>query len=142
MNETNVAPKRGRGGRPPKLDPVANRITVRFTDRQYADFLSMYEQSGVRTMARFILARVFGESFRVVKIDSSMVDFVTRLTEFHGQIRAVGVNYNQTVKHLKSTFEERKALAMLYKLEQDTMEMVQIWHDVLALCDEFRAKIG
>ena len=141
MNENNIAPKRGKGGRPPKLDPAANRITVRFTDRQYADFLTMFEQSGVRTMARFILARVFGESFRVVKIDSSMVDFVTRLTEFHGQIRAVGVNYNQTVKHLKSTFEERKALTMLYKLEQDTKEMVRIWHDVLALCDEFKAKI-
>ncbi len=55
-----------KGGRPRKIDLAANRITVRFTDMQYADFLTMFEQSGLRSQARFILARVFGEPFRVV----------------------------------------------------------------------------
>ncbi|NDV85044.1 MobA protein, partial [Bacteroides sp. 51] len=32
--------------------------------------------------------------------------------------RSVGTNYNQVVKELHSNFSEKKALALLYKLEK------------------------
>ena len=64
MNENKEPRKRGKGGRPPKNDPAANCLMVRFTDTGYARFLSMFEQSGVRSKARFILARIFGEKFK------------------------------------------------------------------------------
>jgi hypothetical protein len=127
--------------RPLKTDPAANRITVRFTDVQYADFLTMFELSGIRSRARFILARVFGESFRVVKTDSSAVDFVMKLSAIYGQFRAVGVNYNQVVKYMRSNFDDRKALNMLYKLEQETMDLAKVGREVLRLCEEFKSKI-
>lgn len=142
MNENKIPRKRGNGGRPPKIDPAANRVTVRFTDIQYAAFLSMFDQSGVRSKARFILARIFGEPFRVVKTDSSAVDFVMKLTALYGQIRSVGVNYNQTVKQLHTAFGEKKALTLLYKLEQQTIELSKIGREMLQLCNEFKAKIG
>ncbi len=131
-----------KGGRPRKIDPAANRVTVRFTDVQYADFLTMFELSGTRSKARFILARVFGEPFRVVKIDSSMVDFVTKLTALYGQFRAVGTNYNQIVKQLHTAFGEKKALMMLGDLERKTAELFHIGRDVLQLCEELKSKIG
>jgi hypothetical protein len=115
---------------------------VRFTDVQYADFLTMYELSGVRSKARFILARIFGEPFRVVTTDSSALDFVTKLTALHGQIRSVGVNYNQIVKHLHTTFGEETGMDMLYNLEQQTIELSHLAHEVLLVCNEFRVKIG
>jgi hypothetical protein len=100
----------------------------------------MYEQSGIRSKAHFILARTFGESFRVIKTDSSAIDFVMKLSALYGQIRSVGVNYNQIVKQLYTTFGEKKALAMLYKLEQETIELSKIGRDVLQLCEEFKGK--
>jgi hypothetical protein len=106
MDNMKEPPERGAGGRPRKIDPAANRVMVRFTDVQYADFLTMYELSGVRSKARFILARVFGEPFRVVKTDSSAVDFVVKLTALYGQFRSIGNNYNQTVKQLYTAFGE------------------------------------
>ncbi len=143
MMETNIQPRQpGTGGRPRKIDPAANRVTVRFTDVQYADFLTMFELSGVRSKARFILARVFGEPFRVVRIDSSALDFVTKLTALYGQFRAVGTNYNQIVKQLHTAFGEKKALMMLGDLERKTAEMFYIGREVLQLCEEFKAKIG
>ncbi len=142
MSETDIAPKRGKGGRPPKTDTATNCVMVRFTDREYADFLSMFEQSGVPSRARFILARIFGEPFRVVKIDGAAREFVTRLTALHGQIRSVGVNYNQVVKQLHTTFGADKAMNLLYKLEQQTIDLSDLAHKVLLLCDEFRAKTG
>ncbi len=130
-----------RGGRPRKIDPAANRVTVRFTDVQYADFLTMFELSGTRSKARFILARVLGEPFRVVKIDSSMVDFVTKLTALYGQFRAVGTNYNQIVKQLHTAFGEKKALMMFGDLRK-TAELFHIGRNVLQLCEELKSKIG
>ena len=131
-----------RGGRPRKIDPAANRVTVRFTDVQYADFLTMFELSGTRSKARFILARVFGEPFRVVKIDSSALDFVTKLTALYGQFRAVGTNYNQILPILHNNFGEKKALYLLGDLEQKTVELFHLGCEVLRLCEEFKAKIG
>ncbi len=130
-----------KGGRPRKIDPAANRVTVRFTDVQYADFLTIFELSGARSKARFILARVFGEPFRVVKIDSSALDFVTKLSALYGQFRAVGTNYNQIVKQLHTAFGEKKALMMLGDLERTTVELFHIGREVLQLCEEFKTKI-
>jgi hypothetical protein len=115
---------------------------VRFTDRQYADFLSMYEQSGVTSKARFILARIFGEEFRVVKTDGAALEFLSKLTALHGQIRSVGVNYNQVVKHLHSTFGMERGMKMMFDLEQQTIELSRLAHEVLLVCEEFRAKVG
>lgn len=138
MNEGKESRKRAKGGRPPKSDPAQNCVMVRFSDKQYAEFLSMYEQSGIRSKARFILARIFGEVLRVIKTDSSAVDFVMKLSALYGQIRSVGVNYNQVVKQLHTTFGEKKALSMLYKLEQDTIELSKIGREVLQLCEQFK----
>ena len=138
MNESKESRKRAKGGRPPKSDPAQNCVMVRFSDKQYAEFLSMYEQSGIRSKARFILARIFGEVLRVIKTDSSAVDFVMKLSALYGQIRSVGVNYNQVVKQLHTTFGEKKALTMLYKLEQDTIELSKIGREVLQLCEQFK----
>jgi len=141
MNEVKELRSRGKGGRPPKNDPAGNCLMVRFTDAEYARFLSMFEQSGIRSKARFILARIFGEPFRVVKTDSSTVDFVMKLSALYGQIRSVGVNYNQVVKQLHTTFGEKKALSLLYKLEQETIELSRIGREVLQLCEAFKSKI-
>jgi hypothetical protein len=142
MDKVKEPHERGAGGRPRKIDPAANRVMVRFTDVQYADFLTMYELSGVRSKARFILARVFGEPFRVVKTDSSAVDFVTKLTALYGQFRSIGNNYNQTVKQLYTVFGEKKALYLLGELERMTAELFYVGRDVLQLCEEFKTKIG
>ena len=141
MNEEKREPrKRGKGGRPPKNDPAKRRLTVNLTDTLYAEFLSLIEQSGVQSLSAFIAARIFGDEFRVVKTDASAVEFIAKLTALHAQIRSVGVNYNQVVKELHSNFGEKKALALLYKLEKATIELAGIGREVMQLCEQFKAK--
>ena len=113
-------------------------MMVRFNDEEYARFLAMYEQSGVYAKAVFIKARVFGAEFRVLKVDKTLVDYYTRLSSLHAQYRAVGVNYNQTVKELKSRFSEKKAMALLYKLEKMTVDVEGFSRIILALTHEFQ----
>ena len=141
MNEEKREPrKRGKGGRPPKNDPAKHRLTVNLTDTQHAGFLAMFEQSGVQSLSAFISARIFGDGFRVVKTDASAVEFTAKLTARHSQFRSVGVNYNQIVKELHSNFGEKKALALLYKLEKATVELAGIGREVMQLCEQFKAK--
>lgn len=139
MNKKKNPPRqRGKGGRPPKNDPATRRLTVNLTDQQYAAFLTMQEQSGIASLSAFIAARIFGDEFHVVKTDTSALDFVAKLSALYGQIRSVGVNYNQTVRQLHTIFGEKKALSLLYNLEQETIELSKIGREVLRLCEEFK----
>lgn len=141
MNEEKREPrKRGKGGRPPKNDPAKHRLTVNLTNGQHARFLTLYEQSGIQSLSAFICARIFGDEFHVVKTDASVVEFTTKLSALHAQIRSIGVNYNQVVKQLHTNFAEKKALALLYKLEDATIELAKIGREVLLLCEQFNIK--
>ena len=110
--------KRKKGGRIPKRDPAVYRYTVRFSEEEHNRFLSMFEKSGVAARSVFLKAHFFGVPFRVLKVDRTMVDYYTKLSDFHAQFRAIGTNYNQVVKELKSHFSEKKAMALLFKLEK------------------------
>ena len=121
--------KNSKGGRPALQDPAKHRHVLYLNDRENARFLSQWEQSGVSSKSRFIAARIFGEPFRVVKVDKSAVEYCARL---------VAVNYNQVVKALNSNFSEKKALAFLYKLEKATTELAMLNRQVIDLTNECR----
>jgi hypothetical protein len=129
-----------KGGRKPKENPSVFRYSVNFTESENADFLARFEQSGAKNKSQFIVSALFNRSFKVVKIDKAAMDYYMRLTTFHSQFRAIGVNYNQAVKALKSTFTEKKALAFLYKLEKATRELVEINQKIIELTEEFEQK--
>ena len=129
-----------KGGRIPKLDKSTHCVMVRFNDVEFAKFLTLYERSGVHRKAIFIKARVFNESFRVVSIDRTRHEYYQKLSEMYAQFRGVATNYNQIVKSLKSNFTERKAMALLYKLEKETIEMVRLHLEMIKLTEQFDAE--
>ena len=113
---------------------------MNLTYGQHADFLALYKQSSIQPLSAFICARIFSDEFQVVKTDASAVEFSTKHSALHAQIRSIGVNYNQVVKQLHSNFAEKKALALLYKLENATIERARIEQKVLLLCEQFNTK--
>ena len=72
------------------------------------------------------------------KVDKTLVDYYTKLSDFHAQFRAVGTNYNQVVKELRLHFSEKKAMALLYKLEQHTVELVKLSRQIVELSRELK----
>jgi|GEM_PF-87471 hypothetical protein len=129
----------GKGGRKPKLDPRTHRYSLNLDDVENAKFLAFYDQSGYRMKAHFIKNCIFGKSFKMLKIDKSKVDYYIQLSQLFSQFRNIGILYNQTVKELHSNFTEKKALALLYKLEQYTMELVKTNQQIIALTKQFEA---
>lgn len=140
MEKKKTPRTRGRGGRPPKADPALKRYSVNFTEEEHARFLTLFEQSGTLSKAAFIKARVFNEEFRVIRSDRGTMEFAARLTAFNAQFRKIGVNYNQVVKELHTHFSPKKTLALLYKLENETRELVAVGEKIIALTDEFRLR--
>lgn len=122
-----------RTGRCPKLDTKTHCVMVRFDDVEWNKFLTMYEESQVYAKAVFLKAHFFGQKFKVLKVDKAMVDYTTKLSDFHAQFRAIGTNYNQAVKELRCHFSEKKAMALLYKLERCTIELVKLSRKIIEL---------
>lgn len=75
-----------------------------------------------------------------MKIDKAAMDYYMRLITLYGQFRAVGVNYNQTVKLLYTKFSEKKVAAYLYRLEKQTAQMAVLCQQIIKLTEEFEVK--
>ncbi len=132
--------KSSKYGRNPKLNPKTHCVMVRFDDVEWNRFLTMYEESQVYAKAVFLKAHFFGQKFKVLKVDKTLVDYCTKLSDFHAQFRAIGTNYNQVVKELRIHFSEKKAMALLYKLEQRTIDLVRVSREITELSKEMQAK--
>jgi hypothetical protein len=127
-------------GRKPKDDPCSHHYSFKINDEDNARFLALFDESGLKNKSQFITSCIFNRQLKVVKIDKATHDYYMRLTTFHSQFRAIGVNYNQIVKAIKATFTEKKALAFLYKLEKATQKLVEINQKIIELTKEFEQK--
>ncbi len=91
----------------------------------------------MKQRARFIKAMIFGREMKVVRIDKAAVDYYIRLTNFYHQFQAIGNNYNQTVKAVKSNFGEKRTFALLRNLEKATIDLVVLSKRIIMLTREF-----
>ncbi|MCQ9634190.1 hypothetical protein MP477_04385 [Chryseobacterium sp. WG23] len=129
-----------RGGRNPKLNRAVHRYVFRLTDIENTRFLSLFEQSGLDTKAKFIVSLLFERRIKSIKIDAGANEYTTKLSQFFAQFRAIGVNYNQVVKVLHTNFSDKKTILYIGKLEQHTLELSKLCKEILILTKHFEAE--
>lgn len=138
--EKTAASRTWRGGRSPKESSQLHSYYYgfRLNELQNIEFEQLYENSGAGTKSQFILSAIFGKPMKVVKIDKAATDYYIKLTNLQSEYRRIGVNYNQILKAVHSgELTEKKALALLYKLEQLTVELVSLNKEIIRLTKEF-----
>lgn len=140
MKEDKPGRKVNKGGRPPKADKATHRYVVRLTDEENIRFEKLFERSGLTEHSKYLKSVLFGKQLKVVKVDKATKDYYIRLTNFYHQFQAIGNNYNQTVKAIKSNFGEKRGLTMLFKLEKATVELVVLSKKIIALTKEYEEK--
>ena len=86
---------------------------------------------------RTIFARIFGWEFKVVKIDKEAQEYYAQLTAFYQQFRRIGNNYNQCVKTIHTIYGEKKSLAFLYKLAEETRKLEELCKQIIELTKRF-----
>jgi len=126
-----------KAGRHPKIDATVFRCSVNFSAAEKARLLDMHEQSGVESLSAFIKMQLFGKPFKVFVIDENTRKFIDRLSSLNSQYRTLGVSYDTLVKTLRENFTEKKALKCLYALEQETIKLVKLNREIVALANKF-----
>ena len=143
LSKNRMEPKKHRrntGGRKPKQDPAVHRYGIKLTGDENFRFRQMFEESGLDCYSKFIKAILFKREIKVVKIDKTTLDYYVRLTQLYRQFQAVGNNYNQIVRTLKTNFGEKRALQMLYRLEQRTVELVVLSKHIITLTQDYERR--
>ena len=70
------------------------KYSFRLNEEQNIRFNELLCKAGSEhNRSRFIVKRIFGEEFVVVRRDPSTVQFVTRLNDFYFQFQKLGNNY-------------------------------------------------
>lgn len=123
-------------GRKPVADPANRKITIRMNEQEFIRFEELMDMAEIADKTQYIKSCIFDKKISVMKINKADMDYVKRLTEFYGQFRAIGVNYNQVVMVLKSNFSERRAMQLLYRLEQETIKLAQLSKQIITLTKE------
>lgn len=140
MSKENEGKKWKKGGRKPEKNPKIYRYSVNFDEVENVKFQTLLRKSDSKNISRFIASVLLGKEIKVVVIDKVAKDYYMRLTNLYEQYRCISVNYNQTVKAIRTNFTEKRALAMLYRLDKATIELVVITKESLELTKEYEEK--
>lgn len=127
-------------GRKTVKDPAIFRLNFRLTASDHAKVMELFRQSGQKNLSFFIVSMLLSREMKVVKIDKAASDYYMRLTTFYHQYQAVGNNYNQLVRAIKTNFGHKRGLAMLYRVEKTTLELITLSKQLFILTDEFERK--
>ena len=71
-------------GRNKKINPASFRYVFRLNEEENNQFLSLFEQSGMKVKAHFITSVLFSKEIKSVKIGKLVKDFYIKLTELYG----------------------------------------------------------
>ena len=129
-----------RTGRKPKTDPADYKYNFRLNAQEKSRFEKLFLESGARDRTIFIKKSIFSEQLKVIKVDKVSMDYYIRLGEFYRQFQAIGNNYNQVVRAVQKNFGDKRAMALLYKLEKATLELILLNKQIMALTKDYEQK--
>ena len=133
-------PQRRKVGRKPKAKPEKYRYVVRMDEDENRQFKLMFQKSESVHHSKFIKSVLLNRTIKIIKIDPATTDFYIRLTNFYHQFQAIGNNYNQVVKAVKTNFGDKRAFVLLRKLEKETVELVIVSRQIVALINEYKER--
>ena len=104
-------------------------------DQQRA--IDLFHKSGAETKTDFVRGRILGESFKVITVDKSAVEYYRKLSELTAQIHKIGVLYNQTVRAINSYHSVKTAQLLLEKLENLSLQIIMLQQKTIQLTEQF-----
>ena len=104
-------------------------------DQQRA--IDLFHKSGADTKSDFVRGRILGESFKVITVDKSAVEYYRKLSELMAQIHKIGVLYNQTVRAINSYHSVKTAQLLLEKLENLSLQIITLQQKTIQLTEQF-----
>jgi len=107
-------------------------------DQQRA--IDLFHRSGAETKSDFVRGRILGDSFKVITVDKSAVEYYRKLSELTAQIHKIGVLYNQVVRAINAYHSVKTAQIMLEKLERLSAQIIELQQKTIDLTIDYRSK--
>ena len=107
-------------------------------DQQKA--IDLFQHSGAETKSDFVRGRILGDSFKVITVDKSAVEYYRKLSELTAQIHKIGVLYNQVVRAINSYHSVKTAQILLGKLEKLSAQIIALQEQAISLTIDYRRK--
>ena len=107
-------------------------------DQQKA--IDLFQRSGAETKSDFVRGRILGDSFKVITVDKSAVEYYRKLSELTAQIHKIGVLYNQVVRAINAYHSVKTAQIMLEKLERLSAQIIELQQKTIDLTIDYRSK--
>ncbi|WP_025843474.1 hypothetical protein [Porphyromonas gingivicanis] len=102
--------------------------------------ITLFHKSGAETKSDFVRARLLEESFKVITVDKSAVEYYRKLSELTAQVHKIGILYNQVVKAINSYHSVKTAQLLLQRLEQYASQIVALQEQAIALTIDYRKR--
>ena len=103
--------------------------------------IDLYNKSGAVSKSDFVRARILGESFKVITVDKSAVEYYRKLSKLTAQVHKIGTNYNQVVRLMHLYTAEKSVKALLHELILLTKELTILQEQTVNLTIDYREKI-
>ena len=107
-------------------------------DQQRA--IDLFQKSGAETKSDFVRGRILGESFKVITVDKSAMEYYRKLSELTAQIHKIGVLYNQTVRAINSYHSVKTAQILLERLEKLSAQIIVLQEQANSLTIDYRKR--
>ena len=107
-------------------------------DQQRA--IDLFHKSGAETKSDFVRGRILGDSFKVITVDKSAVDYYRKLSELIAENHRIGVLYNQTVRAINSYHSVKTAQILLEKLEKISGQIITLQQKAIQLTEQFDSR--
>ena len=108
-------------------------------DQQRA--IDLFQRSGAQTKSDFVRGRILGESFKVITVDRSVVEYHRKLSELTVQVHKIGTNYNQVVRLMHLYTAEKSIQALLRELIGLTKELTALQEKAVSLTIDYRERL-
>ena len=105
-------------------------------DQQRA--IDLFQRSGAETKSDFVRGCILGESFKVITVDKSAVEYYRKLSELTTQIHKIGVLYNQAVRAINSYHSVKTAQILLERLEKMSAQIIALQEQAISLTIDYR----
>ena len=103
--------------------------------------IDLYNKSGAVSKSDFVRARILGESFKVITVDKSAVEYHRKLSELTAQVHKIGTNYNQVVRLVRLYTAEKSVKALLHELIRQTKELTVLQEKAVSLTIDYRERL-
>lgn len=122
--------------------PCWDRWDTRMPDvKDQLRAIDLYNKSRAISKSDFVRARILGESFKVITVDKSAVEYYRKLSELTAQVHRIGTNYNQVVRLMHLYTAEKSVKALLQELILLTKELTVWQEQTVSLTVDYRKKM-